>query len=99
MRVLQGNGVGALQDDPRQNPHAEFMDARRTRGQDEMREVRQAARAILSREAERRAGVCKKLLMLANSLVPRVPVNAAGAARRTAHAMRSMIRQAVWVVT
>ena len=43
----------------------------------------QAARALLSREAERRAGVCQELLMLANSLVPRVPVNAAGAARRS----------------
>jgi len=62
MRVLQGHGLGAVQDDPAEDTDAEFMDARRAWGQDEMRPVRQAARAILSREAERRAGVCSKFL-------------------------------------
>jgi hypothetical protein len=91
MRVLQGHGVGAVQDDTRNDPGAELMDARRAGGQDEVRRVRQATRAILSHDAERRAGVCQELLMLANSLVPRVPVNAAGAARRM-RCVRSSVR-------
>jgi len=62
MRVLQGHGLGAVQDDPAEDTDAEFVDARRAGGQDEMRQVRQAAGAILSREAERRSGVCKELL-------------------------------------
>ena len=62
MRVLQGYGVGAVQDDPAADTDAEFMDARRAGGQDEMRQVRQAARAILSRKAERRAGVYEGIL-------------------------------------
>ena len=47
---------------PADNPRAQFMDARRAGGQDEMRQMRQAARAILSRETVRRAGVFKELL-------------------------------------
>src|SRR5450759_4297735 len=62
MRVLQGNGVGAVQVDPRDHPGAEFMDARRAGGQDEMRQVWQAATALLPSEAERRSGVCEGLL-------------------------------------
>ena len=62
MRVLQGHGVGAFQDNPPEDPDAEFLDTRRTGGQDEVRPVRQAARAILSGEAERRAGICQGLL-------------------------------------
>src|ERR1035437_7578843 len=62
MRVLQGYGVGAVQDDPAENTDAEFVDARRAGGQGEVREVRQAARAILSCTAERRAGVYEGLL-------------------------------------
>src|ERR1035437_9094254 len=62
MRVLQGNGVGAVQYDPRENPGAQFMVARRAWREAEMRPLRQAARAILSREAERRAGICEGIL-------------------------------------
>ena len=62
MRVLQGHGVGAFQDNPPEDPDAEFLDTRRTGGQDEVGPVRQAARAILSGEAERRAGICQGLL-------------------------------------
>ena len=46
MRVLQGHGVGAVQDDPAADTDAEFVDARRTRGQDEVRQVLQTAGAI-----------------------------------------------------
>jgi hypothetical protein len=60
--MLQGYGVGAFQDDPRHDPRAEFVDARRAGSEDEMRQVRQAARAILSRAARRRAGFCEGLL-------------------------------------
>src|ERR1019366_6324444 len=67
MRVLQGNGVGAVQYDPRENPGAQFMVARRAWREAEMRPLRQAARAILSREAERRAGICEGIL---RGLVP-----------------------------
>jgi hypothetical protein len=34
--------AGAVQDDPRENPGAQLMDARRAWGQDEVRQVRQA---------------------------------------------------------
>jgi hypothetical protein len=47
MRVLQGHGLGAVQDDPAEGTDAKFVDARRAGGQDEMRPVRQAAPAIL----------------------------------------------------
>src|SRR5665647_661398 len=46
MRVLQGNGLGAVQYDPRENPGAQFIVARRAWREDEMRPLRQAARAI-----------------------------------------------------
>ena len=70
MRVLHGHSLGAVEDDPAEDTDAEFVDARRAWGQDEVRPVRQAARAILSREAERRAGVCEELLRaLARRLV------------------------------
>ena len=74
VQVLQGNGLGAVQDDPAEHPHAEFVDARRTGGQDEMRPMRQPARAILSGETERRAGVREGLL---SALVP--PLGASSA--------------------
>ena len=69
MRVPQGHRLGAVQDDPAEDTRPEFVDAR-TWGQDEVRPVRQAAREILSGEAERRAGVREELLRaLAQRLV------------------------------
>src|SRR5664279_5475330 len=53
MRVLQGNGLGAVQYDPRENPGAQFMVARRAWREDEMRPLRQAARAKRSRATRR----------------------------------------------
>jgi hypothetical protein len=64
VRVLQGHGVGAVQDDPADNPRLEFVDARRAGGQDEVRPVRQAARAILSREAERCSDIALHKLVI-----------------------------------
>jgi hypothetical protein len=55
--------VGAVQDDQAEDTRPQCLDARRAGSQDEMRPVRQAARAILPREAERRAGLCAKLLI------------------------------------
>jgi hypothetical protein len=62
MRVLQGDGLDAVQYDPAADTDPEFMDARRAGGEDEVLQVRQASRAILSREAERRAGICEGIL-------------------------------------
>jgi hypothetical protein len=57
MRVLQGNGVGAVQDDPAEGTDAEFVDAGRAGGQDEMRQMRQAARATIPRGRATRRGL------------------------------------------
>ena len=46
----------SVQNDPVEDTDSEFVDARRAWGQDEVRPVQQAPRAILPREAERRAG-------------------------------------------
>jgi hypothetical protein len=68
LRVLQGDGLGAVQDDPAEDPRPECVDARRAGSQVEVRQVRQAAGAILlPREAKRRAGVCAELLGSATS--------------------------------
>jgi hypothetical protein len=62
MRVLQGNGLGAVQDNPAENPRIERVDVGRAGCKVEMRPVRQTARAILSRAARRPTGLCSKLL-------------------------------------
>ena len=52
MRVLQGNGLGPIQDDPGETTDAQRYDARPDRRQDALRQMRQATRAILSGEAD-----------------------------------------------
>ena len=84
--------LDAVQDDPREDSRLEFVDARQAGREAEMRRVRQAARALLSRGAERRAGVCQRLLMPVKIRRCRAwPVSGAGAdalfygARRGGH--------------
>src|ERR1035437_4928722 len=94
MRVLQGYGVGAVQDDPAENTDAEFVDARRAGGQGEVREVRQAARAILSCTAERRAGVYEGLLKTPPGVNRRASVMAPSMSSPTYELLRSLPRRA-----
>jgi hypothetical protein len=61
MRVLQGNGLGAVLDAARADTDAQRHDAGPARRQDALRQMRQAPGAILSCEPERHARVCSKL--------------------------------------